>query len=175
MVGPIACQAVGQEGRRFLLTIVDDCTRKSWIYFLYEKADVPRTLQQWKRWVEKQSSKQVKNINDNGGEFLNKYLNEMLTSEGITHELTIPYSPEQNGVVERFHRTLFNGVRAMLHGGRLPLYFWWEAVKCYNYTSNRLPKGKEGIILEEVWRGKQMDFPTFESLAPLSQFIIPRN
>lgn len=155
VVGPINISAVGNEGRRYLLTIVDDCSRKSWIYFLQEKSEVVKALENWTALVEKQLGYQVKTIrSDNGGEFLNNYLNLLLSEKGILHELTIPYTPEQNGVVERFHRTMFNAVRSMLHGGRVPLKFWWEAVKCFNYTSNRLPKGEKAIIPEEVWQKK---------------------
>lgn len=157
LVGPISVPAVGQEGRKYLLTIVDDSTRKSSIYFLQQKSEVPHTLAKWKNLVENQSRNKVKTIrSDNGGEFLNKHLNQMLMENGISQELTIPYSPEQNGVAERFHRTLFDAVRAMLFGGRILAKFWWEAVKCFNYTNNRIPKGKAGEIPEEVWRKKKL-------------------
>ena len=45
---------------------------------------------------------------DNGGEYLSKEFNAYLTSKGIKHQLTIAYTPEQNGVAERMNRTLWS-------------------------------------------------------------------
>ena len=47
-----------------------------------------------------------------------------LKTEGVKHELTVPKTPKQNGVVERLNRTLVEAVRAMLIQAKLTQRFW---------------------------------------------------
>ena len=41
---------------------------------------------------------------DNGGEYLSTEFQNYLKVKGIRHELTVPHSPQQNGVAERMNR-----------------------------------------------------------------------
>jgi transposase InsO family protein len=51
---------------------------------------------------------------DNGTEFRNTNIEAFLDEEGIKHEFLVPYTPQQNGVVERKNRMLIEAARAML-------------------------------------------------------------
>ena len=51
---------------------------------------------------------------DNGTEFKNMKIEEWCDEEGIKHEFSATYTPQQNGVVERKNKTLITLVRAML-------------------------------------------------------------
>src|SRR5688572_12212394 len=83
---------------------------------------------------------------DNGRELINEKLINFAREEGITIEPTAPYSPSQNGVAERFNRTLMELARAMLFEKGLPEFLWDEAVAHAAYLRNRAPtralKGK---------------------------------
>ena len=57
---------------------------------------------------------------DNGGEYLSSEFRDYLSREGIRYELTIPKTPQQNGVAERMNRTLVESVRSMLIDAHLP-------------------------------------------------------
>ncbi|GKD25048.1 retrovirus-related pol polyprotein from transposon TNT 1-94 [Tanacetum coccineum] len=74
---------------------------------------------------------------DNGTEFVNKALTDYYESVGITHEKTVPRTPQQNGVVERRNRTLVEAARTMLIFSKAPLFLWAEAVATTCYTQNR--------------------------------------
>ncbi|GJV79407.1 retrovirus-related pol polyprotein from transposon TNT 1-94 [Tanacetum coccineum] len=74
---------------------------------------------------------------DNGTEFVNKDLTDFYESVGITHEKTVPRTPQQNGVVERRNRTLVEAARTMLIFSKAPLFLWAEAVATACYTQNR--------------------------------------
>ena len=63
---------------------------------------------------------------DNGGEYLSKEFQAYLASNGIEHQLTVPHSPQQNGVAEWLNRTLVESARAMLSHSNLPNRFWAE-------------------------------------------------
>ena len=55
---------------------------------------------------------------DNGGEYLSSAFQNYLKEKGIRHELTVPHSPQQNGVSERMNRTLVESARSMIaHAG----------------------------------------------------------
>ena len=51
---------------------------------------------------------------------------EYLKKEGVHHELTVPKTPQQNGVAERMNRTLVESVRSMLSDAKFPKKFWAE-------------------------------------------------
>jgi hypothetical protein len=81
----------------------------------------------------------VKKIrSDNGSEFKNLQVEEYLEEEGIKHEFSAPYTPQQNGVVERKNRTLIDMARTMLGEFKTPEQFWLEAVNTACHAINWL-------------------------------------
>ncbi|GJY17673.1 zinc finger, CCHC-type containing protein [Tanacetum coccineum] len=76
---------------------------------------------------------------DRGGEFTSNEFTKYCKENGIARQLTAPYSPQQNGVVERRNRTVLSTTRSMMKAMKLPLTFWAEAVKHAIYILNRVP------------------------------------
>ncbi|BBH05180.1 hypothetical protein Prudu_016496 [Prunus dulcis] len=70
-----------------------------------------------------------------GGSQLRNYLE----SHGIVHQTTCPYTPKQNGVVERKNRHLLEVVRASLIDAHMPPSYWVEALTSATYVINRTP------------------------------------
>jgi hypothetical protein len=75
---------------------------------------------------------------DNGTEFKNSQIEGFLEEEGIKHEFSSPYTPQQNGVVERKNRTLLDMPRTMLDEYKTSDRFWAEAINTACYSINRL-------------------------------------
>jgi hypothetical protein len=75
---------------------------------------------------------------DNGTEFMNSQIEGFLEEEGIKHEFSSPYTPQQNGVVERKNRTLLDMARTMLDEYKTPDRFWAEAINTACYSINWL-------------------------------------
>jgi hypothetical protein len=75
---------------------------------------------------------------DNGTEFKNSQIECFLEEEGIKHEFSSPYTPQQNGVVERKNRTLLDMARTMLDEHKTPDRFWAEPINIACYSINRL-------------------------------------
>nr|GEU75547.1 hypothetical protein [Tanacetum cinerariifolium] len=69
-------------------------------------------------------------------EFLNKTLHAYFASEEIHHQTSVARTPEQNGIVERWNRTLVEAARTMLSTAKVPLYFWAEAIATTCFTQN---------------------------------------
>ena len=58
-------------------------------------------------------------------------------TNSIQHQRTTPYTPQQNGVAERFNRTLIEKARCLLHDADLHKQYWSEAVNMAAYLINR--------------------------------------
>jgi transposase InsO family protein len=81
----------------------------------------------------------VKKIrSDNGSKFKNLQVEEFLEEEGIKHEFSAPYTPQQNSVVERKNMTLIDMARTMLGEFKTPKRFWSEAVNTTCHAINWL-------------------------------------
>ena len=59
-------------------------------------------------------------------------------THGIKRHMTAPYSPQQNGVVERRNRTLMEMTRSIMKAMKIPHYLWGEAVRHSTYLINRV-------------------------------------
>jgi transposase InsO family protein len=100
LFGPIAYISIGRS--KYCLVIVDDYSRFTWVFFLQEKSQTQETLKGFLRWAQNEFGLRIKKIrSDNGTEFKNSKIEGFLEDEGIKHEFSSPYAPQQNGVVER--------------------------------------------------------------------------
>jgi transposase InsO family protein len=93
--------------------------------FLQEKSHTQETLKGFLRWAQNEFGLRIKKIrSDNGTEFKNSQIEGFLEEEGIKHEFSSPYMPQQNGVVERKNRTLLDMARTMLDEYNTLDRFW---------------------------------------------------
>ncbi|CAI7843644.1 unnamed protein product [Closterium sp. NIES-53] len=89
--------------------------------------------------AQRESGQKVKVIRtDNGGEFIGADFEVVLKKKGIQHQLTVPYNPQQNGVAERFNRTLQEGAHTHLGRAGLPDPFWVSALRQVALVKNRV-------------------------------------
>jgi transposase InsO family protein len=134
---PIAYISIG--GSKYCLVIVDDYSRFTLVFFLQKKSQTQETLKGFLRRAQNKFGLRIKKISsDNGMEFKNSQIEGFLEEEGIKHEFTSPYTPQQNGVVERKNRTLLDMARTMLDEYKIPDRFWAEAINTACYSINRL-------------------------------------
>ena len=74
---------------------------------------------------------------DRGGEFTTSDFVNYYAQLGIRRQLTLPYTPQQNGIVERRNQTVVGTARSMMKAKSLPGVFWGEAVSTAVYLLNR--------------------------------------
>lgn len=128
------------NGERYFQTIIDDYSHFCVVYLLKNKSEATENLIKFIQLIEKQTNFEVKRIrSDNGKEFTANRIKHFCEEKGIIQELTIPYSPQSNGVSERMNRTLLNKARTLMLESQLPKHLWGEAVKCATYQLNRCP------------------------------------
>lgn len=90
---------------------------------------------------------------DDGGKYTKQEFSQFLQISKIRRQLTCPYTPQQNDVVERKNRHLAEVCRSMLHAKNVPPRFWAECMKTTVYVTNRLPQARLGFIspYEKLW------------------------
>ena len=109
------------------------------MFFLDEKLKFQKIFKNFARNAQNQFEVRIKKVrSDNGTEFKNANVDTFLDEEGISHEFSATYTPQQNGVVERNNRTLIEMARMMLDEYKTPKHFWAEAVETACHATNRL-------------------------------------
>ncbi|GJZ10897.1 retrovirus-related pol polyprotein from transposon TNT 1-94 [Tanacetum coccineum] len=109
LCGPMRVQTI--NGKKYILVIVDDYSRFTWVKFLRSKDEAPEVVIKFLKQIQVGLNKTVRNI--------------------------LLRSPQQNGVIERQNRTLVKAARTMLIFSKAPMFLWAEAVAIACYTQNR--------------------------------------
>lgn len=134
--GPMENKSLG--GSRYFLTFQDDHSRYVFVYFLKTKDEVVECFRNFKNLVENQQERKIKILrSDNGGEFVNEQMESILKKNGIIHQRTNAYTPQQNGVSERLNRTIVERAKCLLFDANLEKCLWAEAVHTAVYLRNR--------------------------------------
>lgn len=119
------------------------------------KSEVAGVFWRFKAWVENQCDFKIQVIrSDNGKEYISDQFNSFCEEAGIEHQLTTPYTPQQNGVSERKNRTIMEMARYMMHEKGLLKKFWAEAANTVVFLLNMLlTKAVQGKTPFEAWYG----------------------
>ncbi|GJS84401.1 retrovirus-related pol polyprotein from transposon TNT 1-94 [Tanacetum coccineum] len=126
LCGPMRVASV--NGKKYILVIVDDYSRFTWVKFLRSKDEALDFIIKFLKMIQLRLKVPVRRIRtDNGTEFVNQTLREYYEKVGISHETSVARSPQQNGVVERRNRTLIEAARTMLIYAKALLFLWAEA------------------------------------------------
>ncbi|GKV24196.1 hypothetical protein SLEP1_g33835 [Rubroshorea leprosula] len=143
--GPMEANSL--NGSKYFLFFIDEYRRMRWIYFLKQKSNVFERFVEFKAMVENETGKTIKILRSyNGGEYTSTTFQFFFKQAGIPHQLTVPYTPQQNGVSERKNRSILNMAGCLLFEKGLPKSFWAKVVNTSVYLLNRVPtkavKGK---------------------------------
>ena len=141
-------------GNKYFITFIDDSTRYCYVYLLKSKDEAIGKFIHYKNEVENQLDKRIKVLrSDRGGEYESPFA-EFCAQDGIRHERTAPYSPQQNGITERKNRTLKEMMNALLFSSGLSRNMWGKAVLIANYLLNKVPRKKLDKSPYELWKGR---------------------
>ncbi|GJZ49401.1 integrase, catalytic region, zinc finger, CCHC-type containing protein [Tanacetum coccineum] len=113
LCGPMRVASI--NGKKYILVIVDDYSRFTWVYFLHSKDETPEKINKFIAQVQLNYDAKIHKIQtDNGTDFKNATLKAHYEKLGIMQQFSIARTPKQNGVVERRNRTLVEAARTML-------------------------------------------------------------
>jgi transposase InsO family protein len=136
-IGPSRVRSMG--GKWYVLVIVDDYSRYSWVFFLESKDQVFEHFRLLALRLNNEHPNCLKAIrSDNGTEFRNASFDGFCLEHGIEQQFSTPHIPQQNGVVEQKNRTLVEMARMMLDEHGTPRRFWADAISTACYVSNRI-------------------------------------
>ncbi|GKB14867.1 retrovirus-related pol polyprotein from transposon TNT 1-94 [Tanacetum coccineum] len=171
LCGPIRVASV--NGKKYILVIVDDYSRFTWVKCLRSKDEAPAFIINFLKMIQVRLKETVRRIRtDNGTEFVNQTLREYYEKVGISHETSVARSPQQNGVVERRNRTLIEAARTMLIYAKAPLFLWAEAVATACYTQNRsMIRRRHGKTPYELLHDKPPDLSYLHVFGALCYLI----
>ena len=87
-------QVPSLSGGRYIVTFIDDFSRKVWLYILKTKDQAFGKFKIWRTLVENQSEMKLKALRtDNGLKFCNKEFDEYCQKHGITRHKTVKFTP----------------------------------------------------------------------------------
>nr|GEX38495.1 hypothetical protein [Tanacetum cinerariifolium] len=111
LYGPMRVESV--NGKKYILVIVDDYSRFTWVKCLRSKDEAPYFIIKFLKMI------------------------QVRLKVGISHETFVARSPQQNSVVKRRNHTLIEAARTMLIYAQALLFLWAEAMATTCYTQNR--------------------------------------
>ena len=186
--GPIEVSSLG--GSKYFITFIDDYSKWITTYTMKTKSESLNCFKIFHKYAENQTGKRMKQVNfiqqtapkikslrtDNGGEYISNNFKSYLQDHGISHQLTVPYTPQQNGVAERLNRTLIDLVRSMLADSGIEKRFWTEALATAVYVRNRvftraLPTNKTP---HHLWTRSPPDVSNLRVFGSKCWYVVPK-
>ncbi|KAJ4744580.1 polyprotein [Rhynchospora pubera] len=163
---------VSSNGYKYYISFVDDFSRFTWIYFVKQKSDVPHVFSLFKSQVENALNTTIKTLRTDGGtEF--KRISSMFPH--IIHQTSCPYTPQQNGVVERKHKHIVELSLATMNHASIPTKYWDDIFLSIVYLINRLPSVNKKIPYTTLFN-KIPDYSTLRILGCLCfPYVRPYN
>jgi hypothetical protein len=159
---------VTPRGNMYFLLLVDDLNRYMWVVTIPSKYRAAATIKDIQVRAEGESGLKLKALRtDRGSEFTTTEFTDYCAVEGVHHQHTVPYSPQQNGIIE--HQ---NGSMVATAKG-LPRWFWGEAVNTAVYVQKKcLKKSVDSMTPFEAWHGMK---PVVHHLKMFGCIVYVRN
>ena len=137
VVGPFDTPSL--NGHRYAVTFIDEFSRHATVKFMVRKSEV---IDKFKEFLAEIGTPKVLRT-DNGGEYVSADFRKVCTDNKIRQEFTVPETPEQNGIAERFNRTLVEMARCLLIDSKLPKRYWVRAVATAAHIRNLVSTGRK--------------------------------
>ena len=172
--GPMQTESIG--GNRYFVTFIDDFSRYTAVYFMKRKSEVLNKFKEFEAKTTNWAGCRIKTLRtDGGGEYTSDEFQRYLKMKGISHDMSMPYSPQQNAVAERMNRTLVEAARAMLVHSGLSKMCWAEAVSTAAFVRNRVATTalKPEQTPYERWYGEKPDISALRVFGCMAYALVP--
>jgi len=157
LIGPV--QPISIDGMKYILTFIDEFSRKSWIYLLKEKSEKVSTILYFLKYIENHHGNKIKFFkSDNDRKYNNSKIKKYCRKLGIKKIFSTPFNPENNGIAERFNQTLMNSVKTLIYWSKLSKDFLSFASIYANHLYNITPrKSISNLIPSEIIYNTKVD------------------
>ena len=138
IIGPIPKSIMGYQ---YILTFIDEYSRKGWTFLLKSKAEAIDNIISFINYANNLfSNYKIKYfISDQGKEYTSRKIKKFCNKYGIKKVFSPPYNPENNGIAERFNQTIITAAKTILFWSKLSTNFWDFAIKYAKYIYNLTP------------------------------------
>lgn len=173
--GPIAPQT--HDGKNYFVTFIDHYSHFCICYLISKKSEVIEKFREYVNLVEAKFGSKIERVRcDNGGEYSSQTFKDICRKNGTKCQYTIPHNPEQNGVAERFNRTVMEKARCLVFDSHLSKEFWGEAVLSSVYLINRtetsaIPEKKTPA---EIWYNCKPNLEKIKRFGCIAYNLIPK-
>lgn len=169
-------EEIGIGDKRYFLLLKDEASSFRYIYLLNQKSDVSEVLKDFLPLVKNVTGNNMKHMRcDNGGEFMNKDVMKLLSSNGVAFERITAFTPEQNGFIERDNRTILESARTMLIASGLEKRLWPEAVRAAVYILNRSCNSRNPTTTPfELWFGEKPYLGHVKVFGTIGYALVPK-
>ena len=190
--GPLETPSLG--GSKYFVTFIDDYSRWTVMYTMKRKSDTFECFKKYHAFAERHTGSKISSVNvikryektkeqfkalrtDNGGEFISLRFKEYLQLHRIQHQLTVAYTPQQNGIAQRMNRTLMDCARSMLLSAKLEPRFWAEALSTAVHVRNRVISRSlpSTVTPYHRWMGKSTDFSYLRMFGSKCFYVTPKS
>ena len=111
-------------GFNYFVTFIDDYSRCTWVFLMKSRSELFSIFQKFCAEIRTQFGVVIKTLrSDNAREYFSQQFNEFMSSQGILHQSSCAYTPQQNGIAERKNRHLIETARTLLLHNQVPLHF----------------------------------------------------
>lgn len=161
-------------GNRYFITFIDDYSKFTYVYLMKHKDQAFQMFKTYKSEVENQKGKKIKILrSDRGGEYFPMEFTAFCEENGIVHQTSAPYTPQQNGLAERKNRTLVDMLNSMLVNAKLPSNLWGEALLTACHLHNRIPSRKSKVSPYELWKKRKPNLSYVRVWGCLAFYKVP--
>ncbi|GAA5935079.1 hypothetical protein JCM1841_000793 [Sporobolomyces salmonicolor] len=152
----LSVDAASLAGNRYVVTFVDDFSRRLWVEPLDRKSNVFEAFKRFKAAAETESGRKLQRLrSDNGGEYSSCAFRAYLDKCSVAFESPPPYSPVSDLVAERVNRSILEGIRAKLLQAGPNKSLWAEALLAFVFVKNRSPHAAlNSKVPLAVWHGR---------------------
>ena len=147
-----------QRGYRYFMMFIDGYSHRLVVKLIKTKSEVPKLIKEYLERAKTETGERANYFrSDGGGEYGSTSLQDYFKSKGIHHEMTNPYTPQENSVSEWMNRMLLEMARAMLSDAGLPNTYWGDAILYATHILNCVPTRAldEDLTLHEVFTGNK--------------------
>uniref|UniRef100_A0A1Y1JXU0 Integrase catalytic domain-containing protein n=1 Tax=Photinus pyralis TaxID=7054 RepID=A0A1Y1JXU0_PHOPY len=173
--GPITPETY--DGKKYYITFIDHFSHFCVTYLLSKKSEAIEKFKIYVAAVEAKFNCKIERLRcDNGGEYASHSFRELCMKRGIKIQYNVAYNPEQNGVAERFNRTIMEMARCLMFDSSLRKEFWGEAVRTATYLINRLETKalNQNTTPAEIWYKEKQNLSKIKLFGCNAYNLVPK-
>lgn len=170
LVVPLQVNSVG--GARYYMLFKDVHSKYKVVYFMERKSETADCFLDYAKKIKTQTGRRVQTLRCDGDKvYLNDYLKTALADLQINLQISAPYTPEQNGIAERDHRSTVESARSLLHSQGISLKLWAECINDVVYALNRSVYTPDVITPYQRWFGVKPDVSRLRVFGSVTYFL----